>query len=96
MSTDTVAVLAAAVAGLSAVRKFGADVVWRWKSDALDADQRRRHSDDRHRLQMVRQQRELEQDLSTPETIDGSAITTEQPAIDPGGRPDDEPGATAG
>jgi hypothetical protein len=96
MSTDTVAVVAAAVAGLGVVRKFAADAVWRWKSEALDADQRRRHSDDGHRLRIVRQQRELDQDLSRPETIDGSAITTEQPTIEPGTRQDDELGASGG
>lgn len=93
MSAGTVAIMAAGVAGLGVVRKLMADIAWRWKSDALDAEQRRGQSADLHALEVVRQKHELRRGLRT---IDSSAVTDEHPAISPAGVPDAEPRSTTG
>lgn len=41
------------------MREVLADVRWRWASDEQDAEQRRRHEEDRHRLDMERARLEL-------------------------------------
>jgi hypothetical protein len=80
----TVALIAAGVAGLEAVRRLLTDIKWRWSSDEKDAAQRRRHRDDLHDLKMRGAARELPPGEPLRPSVEGSAITTEHPALTDG------------
>jgi hypothetical protein len=85
MSGEVVAVGAVAVAGVEAVRRLLTDIVWRWGSDKRNEEQQRRHRDDRHRLIMLRAERRGDRELPpSPPTVEGSAITTDVPAVTEG------------
>jgi hypothetical protein len=49
--------------GGKAIRELLADVRWRWSSDAKDAEQRRCHEEDRHRLEIERGWLELKREF---------------------------------
>jgi hypothetical protein len=49
--------------GGKTLRELLTDRRWRWASDEKDADQRRRHDDDEHQLQMERGRLELARDF---------------------------------
>jgi hypothetical protein len=56
--------------GGKTIRGVLADVRWKWASDEKDAEQRRRHEEDRHNVQMERTRlelaREFPQSMASP------------------------------
>jgi hypothetical protein len=76
--------------GGKTLRGLLADIRWRWSSDELDAEQRRRHEDDDHRIEMRRKMLELEREFSddaAPPREMGAGDPLEQPLLPP---PDQE------
>jgi hypothetical protein len=49
--------------GGKTLRGLLADIRWGWSSDELDAEQRRRHEDDDHQIEMRRKLLELEREF---------------------------------
>lgn len=49
--------------GGKTLRELLADLRWRWDSDEKDAEQRRRHEEDRHRLEVRRECLELDREF---------------------------------
>jgi hypothetical protein len=66
------------------IRELLADLRWRWRSDEQDAEQRRRHEDDRHQLDLERGWRELERDFPTNgRIVRGLPAAPEPPELAP-------------
>lgn len=49
--------------GAKTLRELLADFRWRWSSDERDAEQRRRHEDDVHQIEMRRKVLEIEREF---------------------------------